>query len=213
MYIKKYDYSKKKYRFYFQYEKLPSSSWNVHDLRSWLKQKNIPHVESSNKEQLLRLCGLLKQYETKKFIIDEFVTENTEHIVLRLPPYHYKYNAIEMAWGVAKSHYDKHIGYNDKMVKDMWQESLNQVTPIVWKDMCIKVKRKITRHYNRFVLGLSKEQRKKGAGIFEEATTSSSEEDLSSGSDSESDCIGVVEEKKSNDNIRDFMDEVIANRL
>lgn len=114
---------------------------------------------------------------------------NTEHRILRLPPYHCFYNAIEMSWGIAKRFYDKNIGYkhkyNDERTKTLWQQGLDQVTPAIWNRMCDKVDRKITRHYNRYVLGLTKEQRAQGEGLMEHATKSPPSTESSPGSENE----------------------------
>ncbi|XP_044015782.1 sentrin-specific protease 5-like [Aphidius gifuensis] len=154
----------------------------------------------------------------KKYIIDEHVAQNTEHMILRLPPYHCKYNPIEMAWEIAKRHFDKHIGifhkYSDENVKKVWAEALNQVTPEVWKKICAKVDRKIVRHYNKYVLGLTKDQRKNGEGKYEDPSTSSSEEEVAStcGSDSSSESE-IDDEKIQKNSMEDIMNEFEFKKL
>lgn len=180
---------------------MPNSTWKVSELRKWLSQRNILHVETIKKDQLLKFCALVNKKIPKKFIIDEYVAKNTCHEILRLPPYHCQYNPIELVWGIAKRFYDKNIGfaheYNDAHTNEIWKKSLQHITPEVWKNICVKVDREITRNYIIYVLGLSKNQRQNGEGLFKETFKSSSSECHTS--DSESDSENEIDSKLSGD--------------
>lgn len=59
------------------------------------------------------------------------------HTVLRLPPYHCIFNPIEKIWGIAKQHYNKHIGeegYGKEKCLEMWKGALDKVTPKMWEN-------------------------------------------------------------------------------
>lgn len=53
------------------------------------------------------------------------------HRVLRLPPYHCQYNAIEMVWSESKRYYDAKITsvhpVTSTAVLNIWNEALAQV--------------------------------------------------------------------------------------
>lgn len=53
------------------------------------------------------------------------------HTVLRLPPYHSIFNAIELVWSVAKQYYNKTVasrpGQRWERAKSVWKEALEQV--------------------------------------------------------------------------------------
>lgn len=190
----------------FQYEKLPSTSWKLSELQQWLAQKGIEYLPKATKKQLIAICALFKKNTKKLFLLDEYVAKNTPHRILRLPHYHCFYNAIEYAWGIAKAHYDKNIGYKqhygDLETKEMWQESLARVTPDTWNRIVDKVERKMIRHYNRYVLQLTIEQRENGDGLHEFPSSSACSV-ASSGSEAERQML--YDELKE---VQSIMDEV-----
>lgn len=62
------------------------------------------------------------------------------HVVLRLPPYHCIFNAIEHVWSISKRYYNKHVGRDGRKEADclaLWQEALSTVTPEIWSN-CIR---------------------------------------------------------------------------
>ena len=62
--------------------------------------------------------------------MDQLALENG-HRVLRLPPYHSQFNAIEMVWSDSKRYYDAKIGSINPVTSDavvrLWTEALGQV--------------------------------------------------------------------------------------
>lgn len=62
--------------------------------------------------------------------MDELALEKG-HRVLRLPPYHCEYNAIEMVWSQCKRYYDAKITAINPVTQDtvanLWFEALAQV--------------------------------------------------------------------------------------
>ena len=67
--------------------------------------------------------------------------------MLRLPPYHCQYYAIELAWGLMKRDYDKHIKeygeFTEEKCLNVWSQAIQRVTPAVWKRIVDKVDRLI----------------------------------------------------------------------
>lgn len=91
---------------------------------------------------------------TEKYVIDECALEYG-HRVLRLPPYHCIFNAIENIWGISKNYYNKHIGrdgYGDNQTLNMWAEALNTVSPTVWKNTVNHTVEEIKKWYDREIL-------------------------------------------------------------
>lgn len=129
-------------------EKMPSSSWTKADISKFLTENKIPYDSSAFKIDLLKLAQSHKK--PKRYQIDEILKQDKHnHKVLRLPPYHCEFNAIEMIWAHAKRHYDKHIGrdgYGDDKVKAMWNEALDQCTEAIWKN-CVSHTEKIIQEW------------------------------------------------------------------
>lgn len=127
-------------------EKLPNSSWTKANIAEFLTANNIAFDPTSFKIELLRLAkSVLKE---KRYQVDELLMAHG-HMVLRLPPYHCEFNAIEMIWAHAKAYYDKHIGrdgYGEDKVCAMWKEALEQCTKEVWGN-CVRHTEKIIKEW------------------------------------------------------------------
>lgn len=98
------------------------------------------------------LLILSRQLEVAKdYIVDKFVEDTSCHKILRLPPYHYFYNPIELVWGLVKRYFDKIVGrnndYSDEAVKKYFEEALAQVTPEIWTNCCDLIDRRIREDY------------------------------------------------------------------
>lgn len=130
-------------------EKLPTSSWNKKELQNWLSKENILFEPTDLRVTLLNLA---KQHKKEKqYVVDELLKAHN-HKVLRLPPYHCEFNAIENIWGICKSYYDKHIGrdgYNESNVLAMWKESLSQCDAETWKKTIEHAEKKISDRWLR----------------------------------------------------------------
>uniref|UniRef100_A0A6P7GVH4 Uncharacterized protein LOC114341267 n=1 Tax=Diabrotica virgifera virgifera TaxID=50390 RepID=A0A6P7GVH4_DIAVI len=117
-------------------ERFPSSSWTKEEIQLWLTEKKIYHSDIFLKVDLLQSCGEHKIQ--KKFVTDQMALKYG-HEVLRLPPYHCHYNAIELVWGLAKNFYNKHASKttDDASVLSLWKESLEQIKAVQWHN-CIR---------------------------------------------------------------------------
>lgn len=97
-------------------EKQPQSSWTKAQIVEWLESNNIPVEGNMFKAELLTLAK--SHSRAKRYVVDEYLQEHG-HDVLRLPPYHCQFNAIELIWAQAKQFYDAHMGeegYGDDKV-------------------------------------------------------------------------------------------------
>lgn len=86
-----------------QKDKAPTSSNRKNEIITWLQNKGVEANNSMLKKELLRLVSIHKP-RTPKYILDEIAKE-MGHTVIRLPPYHCHYNAIELIWAQVKGSY------------------------------------------------------------------------------------------------------------
>lgn len=112
--------------------KQPTSSWRKSEIFNWLKTENQNPSPNMLKSELLSMARSLKK--PKIYAVDEILREHG-HEVLRLPPYHCQFNAIELIWAGAKSHYEKHVGdgLNANQVEMIWQDALDHITEEYWR--------------------------------------------------------------------------------
>ena len=130
-------------------EKQPSTSFTKAQITSWLKANNINYNEHLIKPELLQLAKNNKKENV--YVVDELIREHG-HEVLRLPPYHCDFNAIELIWAAAKSYYNKHIGrngYGDNEVLNMCNEALEQGTAELWEKCVNHTEKLIEDWFNR----------------------------------------------------------------
>lgn len=110
----------------------PTTSWSKQQIKDYLNKLGLEVDNSLLKSELLQLA---KQHSPKTlYVVDELIAAHG-HRVLRLPPYHCHYNAIEMVWSQCKRYYDAHIGtlgYGHTQVLDMWMKALDSVTADNW---------------------------------------------------------------------------------
>lgn len=135
-----------------QSERLPIKSWTKENMRNWLNTKQIKFPDTAKKADLWTLISQVPKH--KSYAVENLINE-AGHQVLRLPPYHCQYNAIEMVWSQAKRFYDKHIVetnnilgtwevalanisqenwrnyvcHTDKVIKEAWDKELNIIAP------------------------------------------------------------------------------------
>lgn len=83
-----------------QLNKPPTSQNNKATLVEWLNNNNVGADTRMMKEKLLKLVKLHKP-PMPTYYLDEMAKERG-HCVLRLPPYHCQYNAIELIWAQIK---------------------------------------------------------------------------------------------------------------
>lgn len=118
--------------------KPPTLSSKKDEMIRWLEENGIRFERKCNKTDLYKLIKDNSNKQNKKYIIDELF-EKYGHKVLRTPPYHCQFNAIELAWATCKRYYDNHIGkdgYKKENVLAMWDEALQSVKGNFW-NQCV----------------------------------------------------------------------------
>lgn len=110
-------------------EKWPAKNWKKDEMRKWLEEKKIHFEESDTKVLLWNRISLVPKGE-KIFVTDKLIGE-AGHQVLRLPPYHCQFNAIEMVWSQSKRLYDQLI-LKEKDILATWQKALDNVSKEQW---------------------------------------------------------------------------------
>ncbi|XP_015119654.2 uncharacterized protein LOC107042917 [Diachasma alloeum] len=121
-------------------------------MQAWLDDHKVAYDSDATKKELYVLCQVHK--EPIRFELDEFVREETEHEVVRLPPYHSFYNPIEMIWSQAKRYYDAHVGRNNDFslaqTDEIWAEALESAAT-GWRKCCELTEKRILQDYRREV--------------------------------------------------------------
>ncbi|RVE41990.1 hypothetical protein evm_013365 [Chilo suppressalis] len=88
-----------------QIDKVPTSANKKADLVAWLQRKGVEADMSLLKVEWLHLVKLHKP-PRPTYAIDQLAEEHG-HKVIRLPPYHCQYNAIELIWAQVKGYASK----------------------------------------------------------------------------------------------------------
>ncbi|KAL1492104.1 hypothetical protein ABEB36_012596 [Hypothenemus hampei] len=110
--------------------------------------------------------------------------------IIKICPYHWQYNPIEMVWAYCKTFYNKNIQnlkfMGSEKVLNVWQESLSKITSDRWGNYIQHTEKLIIEDWKKYmgntdivnVLPLIIE--------FENESASDSDTDMSSGDDEES---------------------------
>lgn len=109
----------------------PKSNWRKANIQEWLTEKNIKFNPLATLPELRqKVRNLIPQ---KKKELDEIALKKG-HQVIRLPPYHYQYNPIELIWTQVKNKVAK-TNNSFKMVEieRLTNEALDTVTINDWK--------------------------------------------------------------------------------
>jgi transposase len=121
-----------------QFEKLPTSCSTKAKMQEWLINHHVQFEVNYTKNQLWEVITPFRRNYQKQYVVDKILNDHG-HEVLRLPPYHCQYNPIELAWGLSKNYYNKHINEQPSSrnkVADLWSESLLKCTPEIWQNYC-----------------------------------------------------------------------------
>ncbi|XP_030039359.2 uncharacterized protein LOC115454785 [Manduca sexta] len=85
-----------------QVDKPPTQATKKQEIVSWLERNGVEANPTLLKVELLNLVKATKPSKPR-YVIDELALEHG-HEVIRLPPYHCQYNAIELIWAQIKGH-------------------------------------------------------------------------------------------------------------
>ncbi|KAJ3652178.1 hypothetical protein Zmor_018166 [Zophobas morio] len=118
-------------------DKPPTKSSNKTVMQEYLTKCNIAFDPKFTKKDLWDLIQPTISPDTPvKYEID-YILKQHGIDVLRLPPYHCQYNAIELAWAHCKRYYNQNIHEytEDKnRVTHLWLEALNTFDSQMWKN-------------------------------------------------------------------------------
>lgn len=118
--------------------KAPTTCSRKNDVIEWLNKNNIQGFsEEMSKPELLEIVKIHKE-RLCKYEVDE-IAEKHGHTVIRLPPYHCHFNAIELVWADIKGYVAKHnTTFNISSVEILLREALEHFSPEKWE--------KVVRH-------------------------------------------------------------------
>jgi len=106
-------------------------------------------------ELLLLVHNVKVKHDLKKRYVFDDLVKSTGRRVLRLPPYHPFFNAIEFVWADVKKYFRKHIGRNndwsEAMMLKILDEAIASVTAEKWTKYVSHVEKLIYQRYKEEV--------------------------------------------------------------
>ena len=115
--------------------KAPVSSTRKQDMQEWLQERKIEYDPSATKPILYSII-LQHKDKYKEYKIDSIASTHG-HTVLRLPPYHCNFNAIELIWGQVKDYVAKrNVTFKNKDVQSLFHEAINVIGAEEWAKAC-----------------------------------------------------------------------------
>ncbi|XP_026333416.1 uncharacterized protein LOC113240350 [Hyposmocoma kahamanoa] len=135
-----------------QIDKPPAQSQKKTDIVAWLQKNGVDANINMLKAELVLL--LKENKPTKiRYVIDEIASEHG-HRVIRLPPYHYEYNAIVLVWAQIKGYAARRNTEppftTTKMLKIL-EEACEHVTTGDWEQVVNRTVKLIREDYERDV--------------------------------------------------------------
>jgi len=121
-------------------EKFPNMSWRKDDIQKYLTNKGVQWSITLVKAELLQLAEPFRM-SAKTYVVDQMAAE-AGHTVLRLPPYHFDLNPIELAWAQVKNNVALHnVSYNIHDVEERLNNNISNLSPDSWKKFVEHVKK------------------------------------------------------------------------
>ncbi|XP_064101031.1 uncharacterized protein LOC135211715 [Macrobrachium nipponense] len=114
-------------------DKPPTSTNTKREIISWLNSKGENPPDNYSKAELLELAKPIAASMGSVYVIDKIACGNG-HKVIRLPPYHCHYNAIELIWGQIKGCVAKENHFKMADLKALLHEALSSVTEENWSN-------------------------------------------------------------------------------
>lgn len=122
-------------------DKAPSSGSRKADIVKWLTDKGVVIDSPIVIPELLQMVKRLKP-QHERYVIDELAKVHNQ-IILRLPPYHFELNPIELAWSSVKNHVRMNNSTQKLQdVKQLITEGVNRVNSDMWKNFKLHTKKK-----------------------------------------------------------------------
>lgn len=127
-------------------DKAPTSNSTKGEMTKWLKDRKITFSPDLRKPELYNVVKLHKP-PRPTYIIDSKASE-LGYNVIRLPPYHCHYNAIEMVWGCIKTYVkEKNVTFKLQDVEKIFSEAVTKVTPDLWYKYVQHVKKSMNEDW------------------------------------------------------------------
>lgn len=123
-------------------DKAPNLSSRKEDIVQWLREHKVTVDDALKKVELIELVSRNKpQFPT--YVIDEVAYEYG-HRVIRLPPYHCHYNAIELIWAQVKGYVAReNKKFTVSEVEKLTIQGLEKVTEMDWRAVVMHTKKVI----------------------------------------------------------------------
>jgi transposase len=125
-------------------EEIPTKSWNKGKLITWLQKRNIDFPEKAMKDEIWTIVS--PRRPAKEYHLDKYVKQ-LGHKILRLPPYHCQFNAIEMVWSECKRKYDSTIIKTKSSPEEIvttWNDVLQEIDSEKWESYVSHVEKLIS---------------------------------------------------------------------
>lgn len=135
-----------------QINKMPTQASKKAEIIQWLRNNGENVNESMLKVELLKI--LKTKTQPKQYVIDEMAAEHG-HTVIRIPPYHCHYNAIELIWAQVKGHAARHNTtppFTAKKMLCLLKNACDSVTEENWANVVRKTKEKIMSDWDRDIV-------------------------------------------------------------
>ncbi|CAG4942704.1 unnamed protein product [Colias eurytheme] len=135
-----------------QVDKPPTQASKKQEIVSWLARNGVEAGPNLLKVELLELVKLTKSSKIR-YVIDELALEHG-HEVIRLPPYHCQYNAIELIWAQIKGHAARNnteSPFSTAKMMTLLETACAEITKEDWKKVVEKTKKIILHDFERDV--------------------------------------------------------------
>ncbi|XP_054288006.1 uncharacterized protein LOC129003735 [Macrosteles quadrilineatus] len=122
-----------------QLDKAPTSNSRKQEMKDWLTKHGIQYSNEMLVPELYKLV-LLNKPRFIRYEIDELLT-GTDHVILRLPPYHPDLNPIELIWAEVKGYVaSSNVNCSFESIRSLAQEKFDIIGATEWKNKCDHVK-------------------------------------------------------------------------
>ena len=161
-----------------QVDKAPTSNNNKQEIVTWLQRNGVAAELTMLKVELLKLVKENKPQKSR-YILDEMALKYG-HQVIRLPPYHCHYNAIELIWAQIKSYVAKEntsSPFTAVKVMELLKKACEKVTPEDWAKVVEKTKNVIKKDFDRDIAIDRQSNEPFIISLYAESSDSSSESD------------------------------------
>ncbi|CAG9090741.1 unnamed protein product [Plutella xylostella] len=131
-------------------DKPPTQANKKADIVAWLERHGIEADLNSLKAELLQLVRENKP-TTPRYEIDELAQEHG-HTVIRTPPYHCQYNAIELIWAQVKGYAARkntERPFSTKKMMGLLKEACAKITKEDWAKVVQRTKNLIKADFDR----------------------------------------------------------------